>query len=628
MFVTTFYSFKGGVGRTMALMNVACELAKTKKVLIVDFDLEAPGISTFPACRAAHGKSGLVEFLISYQSNEVAPPVEDYIVECDLLRYDDDAGPAPETRSRLFVMPAGNMQAAYGSKFGQIDWNDLYENRDGYLLMEDLKAQWRSMDFDYVFIDSRTGHTDSGGICTRQLPDALVAVFGPNEQNLLGMQMILNEVRNDAETRNVDREYIFVASRVPLLDDEHNTLDSMLKRFKSSLKYSDENFTRIHNYDSLALIDQDVFVCSRPRTRLATEYKNLARLIQGRNVFDKDGASIFLENTLRRRDLPEARDIDMLKLEQIGKSHKDSADIMHDVALVYYVRRELEFAAVAIDAANASLVLHSDDDLVPARVLGLRIRIYRALNETAEAAESALACLQLKRAPRVVLVDALRTILELEPDRLPEPEQVPVFRSMNVQALQEAAIGLNFSRQASQYGAKIVLFASTSTAAASIDDGEPEAWLVLIAGGEFSEALNRLSARASKDERFRTSLIYLFNFAMADWGANRKPNPALFDRVRKRYDLAGEPDHPTRSAANFHQCMAVTFAILGDDRATDALTEAVRQIRLFLTAFSCWSYQPANRATFENHCAMIRRLIGGQKEQPLFITENAPAAVH
>ena len=39
MFTTTFYSFKGGVGRTLALMNVASELAKDgSNVAIIDFD--------------------------------------------------------------------------------------------------------------------------------------------------------------------------------------------------------------------------------------------------------------------------------------------------------------------------------------------------------------------------------------------------------------------------------------------------------------------------------------------------------------------------------------------------------------------------------------------------------------
>jgi cellulose biosynthesis protein BcsQ len=54
MYTITFYSFKGGVGRTMALVNVAAELAKMgRKVLVVDFDLDAPAASR--PCRMRHG---------------------------------------------------------------------------------------------------------------------------------------------------------------------------------------------------------------------------------------------------------------------------------------------------------------------------------------------------------------------------------------------------------------------------------------------------------------------------------------------------------------------------------------------------------------------------------------------
>ena len=42
--IVTFYSWKGGVGRTMALANTAVQLArKGNRVLVVDWDLEAPG---------------------------------------------------------------------------------------------------------------------------------------------------------------------------------------------------------------------------------------------------------------------------------------------------------------------------------------------------------------------------------------------------------------------------------------------------------------------------------------------------------------------------------------------------------------------------------------------------------
>src|SRR6267378_5114739 len=51
--IVTFYSYKGGTGRSMALANVACTLALTsdlsdgKHVLMIDWDLESPGLHKF-----------------------------------------------------------------------------------------------------------------------------------------------------------------------------------------------------------------------------------------------------------------------------------------------------------------------------------------------------------------------------------------------------------------------------------------------------------------------------------------------------------------------------------------------------------------------------------------------------
>ena len=62
--IITFYSFKGGVGRTMALANIAVLLVRSgKKVLAVDWDLEAPGLDkyfkseTIKACLNKCGKT-------------------------------------------------------------------------------------------------------------------------------------------------------------------------------------------------------------------------------------------------------------------------------------------------------------------------------------------------------------------------------------------------------------------------------------------------------------------------------------------------------------------------------------------------------------------------------------------
>jgi MinD-like ATPase involved in chromosome partitioning or flagellar assembly len=176
MHIVTFYSYKGGVGRSMALVNAAAVLAQRgRKVLIVDFDLEAPGISTYKPFACLTDAKGVVEYVSEYIETAAAPNAEDFIVASKL----GDAN--------IWAMPAGKRNREYAIRLSSIDWQSLYSIQSGYLFFEDLKEQWKALKFDYVLIDSRTGHTDVGGICTRQLPDAVVVMFFPNDQNLVGL---------------------------------------------------------------------------------------------------------------------------------------------------------------------------------------------------------------------------------------------------------------------------------------------------------------------------------------------------------------------------------------------------------------------------------------------------------
>ena len=132
MYICTFYSFKGGVDRSMALVNVAVDLAQRgRRVLAVDFDLEAPGLDTFPVLSPEKPTPGLVEYVARYLDTDVAPDVRDYI------------GASPMV-DNLLVMPSGAAQTGYASNFGQIDWRALYAERDGYLLFEDLKLNFQT----------------------------------------------------------------------------------------------------------------------------------------------------------------------------------------------------------------------------------------------------------------------------------------------------------------------------------------------------------------------------------------------------------------------------------------------------------------------------------------------------
>ena len=73
--VITFYSYKGGVGRTMALANIAVLLAQWRyKVLIADWDLEAPGLEYFFKdylnLEAVTQQTGIIDLLNHVSNNE------------------------------------------------------------------------------------------------------------------------------------------------------------------------------------------------------------------------------------------------------------------------------------------------------------------------------------------------------------------------------------------------------------------------------------------------------------------------------------------------------------------------------------------------------------------------------
>src|SRR6478735_338527 len=78
----TFYSYKGGTGRSMALANVAWVLACSgRRVLVIDWDLEAPGLhryfAPFLADPDLKETSGLIDFVWDFTTEALTPGNEE-----------------------------------------------------------------------------------------------------------------------------------------------------------------------------------------------------------------------------------------------------------------------------------------------------------------------------------------------------------------------------------------------------------------------------------------------------------------------------------------------------------------------------------------------------------------------
>ncbi|MET3993740.1 MinD-like ATPase involved in chromosome partitioning or flagellar assembly [Bradyrhizobium sp. S3.9.2] len=191
--IITFYSYKGGTGRTMALANVGWILASNGyDVLLIDWDLEAPGLHRFLRPFLFDSEltdtPGLIDFvwdgvrvsMTPAGTGSLAAPkfpsLDDYAV---VLDHDFADG------GSLSLIPAGQQDENYAQRVNTFNWEDFYQRFGGGKLMQAERDALRKR-YDYILIDSRTGVSDTSGICTVQMPDILVVLFTLNRQSITG----------------------------------------------------------------------------------------------------------------------------------------------------------------------------------------------------------------------------------------------------------------------------------------------------------------------------------------------------------------------------------------------------------------------------------------------------------
>ncbi len=191
--VITFYSYKGGTGRTMALSNIAVLLARqqnaTTPVLMIDWDLEAPGLHHYFGAQLEQ-RPGLLEFFeacreqlprLRHDGQDAEALAQAVLAEVDWQRYVSRV----DQGSQLYLMRAGRFDASYADRLAAMRWDELFHDCPP---LYRCFGQRLSRHFRHVLVDSRSGRGDSAGICTTLLPRKLVLVFTPSHHSLEGVQ--------------------------------------------------------------------------------------------------------------------------------------------------------------------------------------------------------------------------------------------------------------------------------------------------------------------------------------------------------------------------------------------------------------------------------------------------------
>ena len=218
MKTAAFYSYKGGVGRSLFVANLSLFLARfaLKKVLTVDMDLEAPGLHykyKETGVEVPPIEAGLVDTLHDYLYAD-APPEKLPILDL----------PGPEGGSVHFFPAGVAPRTVYWEKLAKMNFPALMRAEDnlGTLLFREVLEHIREqLQPDIVLIDARTGVTELGGFAAQVWAQQVFCLAIDQEEHLEGTRAVM---RGIARRQRKDGEGLIKV--VPVLSRMHTVYGS------------------------------------------------------------------------------------------------------------------------------------------------------------------------------------------------------------------------------------------------------------------------------------------------------------------------------------------------------------------------------------------------------------------
>jgi hypothetical protein len=212
-----FYSIKGGVGRSTALAACAWALAESgQRVLVLDLDLESPGLSTSLLPTSRQPVYGITDWL-----------VEDLVNNGDPILEQMHASLGTQQRGgELIVVPShGDHPGEYVSKLGRVWMPGFTADGQRQTWSERLLRMIQQLEAKHqptiVLIDSRAGIDEVASACVTDLGAKLIYLFALDSlQTWQGYRILFEHWRlHDVATKIRERLRV-VGALLPTWGDQ------------------------------------------------------------------------------------------------------------------------------------------------------------------------------------------------------------------------------------------------------------------------------------------------------------------------------------------------------------------------------------------------------------------------
>lgn len=280
--IVSFYSFKGGVGRTTAVAAVALLLARAgRRVVVLDLDLEAPGIGSLLLGGITPPDNGIVDYLLEWQLLGQSPAnLGLYVVNQNQAELIGEGQP-------IRVLVAGQLNSSFLDKIARLDFEGFVSQADNPLsaLLEHIRQEYAP---EYILLDVRSGLHDLGGLSLNGMSHMDVLFGLDTPQSWAGLGIVLPILGLAEERREVLLVHAMVMERLgPQANQRFR--DQSFDLFRQAYYAEDEDMPDIADANApygLSMPHQEDLLNISDLSRVASTltksngpYEKLARII-------------------------------------------------------------------------------------------------------------------------------------------------------------------------------------------------------------------------------------------------------------------------------------------------------------------------------------------------------------
>lgn len=389
--VITFYSYKGGVGRSTTLAACASYLAihYSKKVVVIDCDFEAPGFTNFflndPGVPLHN--NGVIEYFLDKEYLDDQINIRNYLWEASK----DFSG-----KGEIYVMPSGNLNDAdtsennindrlhYLQGLARIDFseNPFIINR-----FKDLIVSINNeLNPDVILLDSRTGFNDVFGVTAFQLSNLVIGFFGNNVQTIPGIHFFVDSIVKRNNLIGIIVNSIIPASnKRSWFQSFKEDIDSYINSITidENLNLETGNDQRIINIDP---IDIDMFPITRNEILEILGMKkedklNFIDFIESRSFLDYENLFQKINSILEDWDTKRERNsFDLEEITTVSKEEVLSTEDLNIHESIYEENEMVEdpyFDNVSIDDNN----IDREAENSPNDVYDIKMKVLKTLKD-------------------------------------------------------------------------------------------------------------------------------------------------------------------------------------------------------------------------------------------------------